>query len=197
MAQFNYNSDLVQSNMEEVLDMSTFSIYDEAKQWYPKAGAIARSYAEKYYAKFRTVCALISVFSPQKAWHHNLILTENYLKNGKAGHTKTQVEKARMILNRTTENIDDVLGGNKTINFYHNIYNPKDDRYCTIDGHMIQLMTGQMDKLNLSTKQYNFLKGELITFSKKNKRLPSEMQATLWLIFRQNKKEKLGGKLII
>lgn len=187
MGQFNYNSELVQSNMEEVLDMSSFSIHNEAKEWYPKAGAIARSYSEKYYAKFRTVCALISVFSPQKAWHHNLILTENYLKNGKAGHTKTQVEKARMILNRTTEDMDSILGGSKTINFYHNIYNPKDDRYCTIDGHMIQLMTGQMDNLHLTSKQYNFLKGELIVFAKKNSMLPSTAQATLWLVWKQNK----------
>jgi hypothetical protein len=195
MGQFNYNSGLVQSNMEEVLDMSTFSIYKQGREWYPKAHEKATDFGKKYNREVDIVCGLISVFSPQKSWGHNLKLTEQYLKEGRAGHTSTQLGKGKLISNYTNNYtidgrhsfIERMLGGNKTINFFYNILNPKDDRYCTIDGHMIQLMTGQMDNLHLTSKQYNFLKGELIVFAKRYKRVPSEMQAILWIIWKQNK----------
>jgi hypothetical protein len=187
MKGFNYDSLVVQENLDRVAEISTLSIYNESKEWYPKARKIAQELSKKYNRKLNTVCALISVFSPQKAWHHNLILTEDYLKHGKARHTTTQVEKARAILNRGDVNMDSIIGGEKTINFYHNILNPQDSRYCTIDSHMYQLMLGTMEVKKMTTKQYRFLKEELITFAKKNNRVPSEQQAELWITWKQNK----------
>lgn len=196
MEGFNYDSATIQENTEAVYEMGTLTTATNAKHWYPNAHEYAIDFSRDYNKSIEITSAIISVLSPQKDWFHNLVLAKQFLDSGgtKAGHTGTQVKKAKYIYNleETTPwlvntYIEIILGGQKTANFFHNILNPEDEKYVTIDSHMLQLMTGNMIVKKITKKQYEFLKGEILKFAKRVGKLPSEVQAELWLIFKENK----------
>lgn len=198
MKGFNYDSLLIQENLERVAEMSTLSLFQESKDWYWKAHEKAQEYTKEFKKDICITSGLISVMSPQKEWSHNLRLTEEYLKSGAktCKHTRVQREKAKYIYYTDgyprdfIPYIEAILGGPKTINFFRNILNPDDKEFCTIDGHMAALMTGNLSKEKLTPKQYLFLKDEMIKFANKEGKIPSQLQAELWLIYKENKWNK-------
>jgi hypothetical protein len=195
-----YNVDMLKTNIEEVLQQATSSIYKDAKDWYPKAHRYAEEFSEKYNKPIEITSALISVLSPQKEWFHNLKLTEEFLKS--KGRTCRHVEKQKLKA-RKIYALNDVapaniemaalyLGGLKTTNFFFNILNPSDPKFVTIDSHMLQLMTGMFEFLKPTVKQYTFMKNVLIDCAKENKMIPSEFQSVLWLTWKNVKPKRIN-----
>jgi hypothetical protein len=197
----------VQTNLRAVYNKIEPSWHAEGLNWYKKAHEFALFYSEQYNISIATASALIAVLSPQKSWYQNLLITQEFLetKGNRVRHYKMQVDKARAIyhLNSLYKNadeyltgieelyikyIDNVLHGSKTINFFHNILEPENSDYVTIDSHMIQLMTGNMKCKYVTAGQYEFLKKELIKFAAKHNTSAPTMQAKLWVTFRIIKK---------
>jgi hypothetical protein len=189
-----YKPQLIKANMEEVLIQSTSYLYNEAKNWYPKAHKFAADFAVEYDISIVITSGLIACLSPQKNWFHNLELTEEFLQSEGTycRHTGSQVDKARRIYAQKDDkqrNILTILGGLKTQNFFLNIYNPKDDWAVTIDNHMIGAMTGDFNNKVVTNKQYNFLKDCLIDYAKELNMLPNVLQSYIWLTVKEIKKD--------
>lgn len=167
MNKFPYNSEIIKENIEDILMQCSSQMEWQGKDWYYSAQRIAIDFSAKYKKSTIITSALISVLSPQKEWFHNLRLVDEFLltKGERCRHTNAQTEKAKCIYNlndATISQIEIILSGLKTINFFHNIYHPDNVNYCTIDSHMAQLMTGDFERKSLKKKQYEFLKDELI-----------------------------------
>jgi hypothetical protein len=194
----------VQDNLLKAYNKIEPKWHNEGLNWYDTANEYAKFYSEMYNLPLVITSALIAVLSPQKQWYQNLIITQEFLatQGEIVRHCKQQADKARAIYHLDTlitaglykhgdkiiEYIDNVLHGSKTINFFHNIYEPENSDYVTIDSHMIQLMTGNIQCKSVTAGQYEFLKSELIKFAAKYNIPAPTMQAKLWVTFRIIKK---------
>lgn len=191
MKKWFYNEEFIVSNLEEVFLQSTSFDFKEAKLWYPAARNYAMDFSQEFSVPFIKCCALISVLSPQKEWLQNLELTRQFLKNGgrRTKHTLTQVRKARQIYNFIGDNkgLDDIIGGRKTTNFFHNIYSPNDNQWITLDFHMIQVLTGKLEEKDLTVNQYDFAASVLKKQAKVYNLASSEYQSILWLTWKRIK----------
>lgn len=193
------NKSLIFNNLEEVFEMIPLSIYKPiGKDWYWGARLKAQDMSNVYNKDLSICCAIISCLSPQKNWYHNIELAYEFFKNqGKyARHTSIQINKAKRIyklngirsVDTQIATIDFELNGPKTINFFHNIYEPNNENYITIDSHMIQIMSGDMLKKTVTSKQYEVYKSELIKFAKHVGIHSVELQTLIWEYWRTNKK---------
>lgn len=87
-----------------------------------------------------------------------------------------------------TQQPDPYLKGLKVWNFYNNIYQPENDRYVTIDGHMFNCWGGERRALRLSlkgAKHYELVAGNVIALAREYGLLPHQLQATLWTTWRR------------
>jgi hypothetical protein len=106
-------------------------------------------------------------------------------------HTSTQTMKARKILNQasTVQDVENYLGGLKTVNFFNNIYNPFSKDHVTVDRHHIYLSLG-WDAQSCTTKQYEFIKQNTIILANELNIIPNELQSTLWVCWKRIKKNE-------
>lgn len=74
--------------------------------------------------------------------------------------------------------------GPKITNFYHNILNPQDNRYVTIDGHMSAIWQGKQltmrEALVKTKKEYNEISDAVKRLAFSQLMLPNQYQAVLW-----------------
>lgn len=191
MKKWVYNQSFIESNIEEVFVQSTSSDLIEAGKWYNNARMYAEELSKEFNVPFIKCCALISVLSPQKEWSQNLQLTKDFLTSGgmKCKHYSGQVKKAILIYNYGNKElgIDEIIGGRKTVNFFHNIHFPTNPLWVTLDGHMLQVCTGKMEIKDVTDKQYDFLANILKNQAKMHNFVPSEFQALLWLTWKRIK----------
>lgn len=128
---------------------------------------------------------IIAALSPQMPWQHNLVEARRMANEGKAGHTRDFVGKARAI--REGEHPLDVLGGNKVRNFYGNIVEPDDPDPVTIDRHAHDLAIGrkfpqESDRGLGSAKRYgHFADAYRAAAEHLGVEHPNQIQATTWL----------------
>lgn len=189
-------TDLIQNNLREVWEAVPLSYLEKGYSWYKEARSMALDMSNDYNIDFPVVCGIVSCLSPQKHWFENIKLTEIFLmsKGEDCKHTGTQKSKACRIYSlngirsRDTQiaTIEFELGGLKTINFFRNVYNPKDENYVTLDSHMGQIMMG---KKTFTPKQYNVCKEKFIDFAKSIKIHPVSLQSAMWNYWRENKKQ--------
>jgi hypothetical protein len=191
MKEWIYNQSFIESNIEEVFIQSTSSDLREARVWYRNAGIYAKDMSTEFNIPYIKCCALISVLSPQKEWWQNIQLTRSFLRSKGiyCRHLTNQVKKAKTIYSYEGHfrEIDEFIGGRKTTNFFHNIHSPTSPNWITIDGHMLQLMTGKMEIKAVTNKQYDFLANILKNKAKEHNFVPSEFQALLWLTWKRIK----------
>ena len=191
MKKWVYNKQYIISNITEVAEQATTQDLVEAKDWYLKANRYAKDMSIEFNVPHIKCCALISVLSPQKEWWQNLELTRDFLKSGGqgCGHYTKQVDKARYIYDcyDAYHVIDNIIGGRKTTNFFHNIHMPTSPDWVTLDGHMLQVCTGKMEIKSVTDKQYDFLADIVKKESKRYNLIPSEFQSLLWLTWKRIK----------
>lgn len=184
--------EIVQENISLVYDQSTWEMFGQAARWYPTAQKYVIDFAEEFGKSEQVVAGIISVLSPQKSWEDNLVLSYEFLdtKGKRCRHIGQQADKARKIYKYKGDDLTYIAGiirGMKTTNFFYNILNPEDENWVTLDVHMCQLMTGNMDYKVATDVQYAFLKEQFINFSLENMVVASTMQALLWLTWKKIK----------
>lgn len=188
---FSYKEEFIRENLEEILLGVSLSYYKEGLEWYDKANKLAKEFSKKYGVSHYKVCGIIAALSPQKSWSENIKLVDLFLRTKckECKHTTILHKKAIDIYNTKDKNsVNDILKGKKIMNFYNNILNPSDDKYATLDVHMIQILTQNYKLKTLTALQYEFLKDIFIKFAKEKHFNSSSMQSILWLYFRVNKK---------
>jgi hypothetical protein len=73
--------------------------------------------------------------------------------------------------------------GPKITNFYHNIVDPRDGRWVTIDGHMSAIWQGKnltMREALIPARTYARIRDDLLRLAFRNFMLPNQLQAILW-----------------
>lgn len=186
-----YSTEVVQSNIQEIWVQHKLGDFKDGSRWYRDANGFSLSLAKEYQHDPVITAGVISSLSPMKRWEENKKIATTFFERGwrKTSHWTRQVLKARLICGSTTpKDVDVILGGLKTINFFHNIYNPEDYDYITIDRHMSVIGIGYR-KQKFTPNQYNFLKEEYRKFSEKVGINPLHLQATLWCTFKRLKGE--------
>lgn len=186
-----YNSDFVQQNINDIWVQHTLEDYKNGSRWYRDANGFSISLANQYNTEPYKTAGVISALSPMKSWDLNKQIAEKALKRQtlRGLHWYNQTGKAKRIKQCSdVSQVDGILGGLKTINFFHNIYEPDNQDYLTIDRHMSVIALGNR-KQKFTPKQYNFLKDEYRKFSGKVGINLVTLQATLWVTHKRTKGE--------
>lgn len=109
----------------------------EGGEFYSEANLFAQKLASQYKISELSAAGIIAALSPQQAWDINKKQAVSYLKTGKAtGATGERLSKCDRIKEaNNTEEILQILGGEKTKNFFLNI--SKDYTAVCIDRHAL------------------------------------------------------------
>lgn len=185
------NPKIVLDNLSKVYNKCLDNDLVEGKSWYENANSFSLKLSEHYSVSPMVCAGVIAAMSPMKNWEDNKIIAEEIIKtSGRRGkHFQTQIQKARKILfSNSHSEIEIILNGLKTVNFFNNIHNPKSERHVTVDRHHLYLSIGR-DVKYCTTKQYEFLKEITCIFAKEKDLIPSELQSILWVCWRRIKKE--------
>lgn len=162
--------------------------------WYREGNAWCQRVAEKHGLHLVTVCAIVSALSPACNWEQNkrdavAIITGK--KGYKCGTYGNNVAKARAILKDDIPRFN-VKTGAKTYNFYHNLLEPDNSTFVTIDRHAYLIATGETYSSGLHTAKYNRIKEQYVKAAKKLGILPNELQAVLWVDHRYKENIKFN-----
>jgi len=164
--------------------------------WYFEANSFAQSVANKYSLPLNKVCGMFSALSPGTNYEQNkkdliamIEINQGIKRKGYKFVTYGQnILKAQNIYNDILEpdNAFNPKTGAKTYNFYYNILLPDSPEYCTIDRHAYRIATGK-EYNSLTPKQYRDIAGHYVKAANKIGILPNQLQAILWVNFREQK----------
>lgn len=130
----------VKNNILAVLKQADKDSFDFGKRWYTIANGIAVNLTGKGVNQAQAV-GVIAALSPLKSWKQNVKLAREFVFEGKrSGHTGVMVKKAADILeleDPSTDEVIEILKGQKIVNFFLNIYYPNKDIAVTIDRHAV------------------------------------------------------------
>ncbi len=170
------------AQIEFVLNQSTPIHFKEGREWYPTGNLFCNGLSKEFTVSLEIACGIVACLSPLKSWPVNMKIAKQFLEGKRNVHTGLQVTKAEAILRG--EDIELCLGGLKTISFYHNLLNPPDPNYVTIDRHMLWMFKG---KPSITPKQYYGYRDALKGYALDNNWIPSELQAVTWCAVKQIK----------
>ena len=189
---YNSSSTLIE-NMRSVHNKCVEEDLMYGKGWYNRANFFSLALSEKYGVSEMKAAGIIAALSPLKEWTLNKAMAEEFIrtKGVISKHTSMQTMKARKILNQasTVQDVENYLGGLKTVNFFNNIYNPFSKDHVTVDRHHIYLSLG-WDAQSCTTKQYEFIKQNTIILANELNIIPNELQSTLWVCWKRIKKHE-------
>lgn len=164
--------------------------------WYNEANGFCIELSAKYGLSLSQVCAVVSALSPACNWEQNkrdtigLIETVKGLRKykHKFGTYGANVLKARRILSGELlpENAFSLKTGAKTFNFYHNLLEPDNVNWVTIDRHAYTIATGEPYKA-LTKNQYSKIADYYKETARKLSLIPCQLQAVLWVDYRIKK----------
>lgn len=121
-------------NITRLFRTATVAEIREHAQWYSTARSIAEAMGIVYSVSTEQAAGVIAATSPLNSWGANVKLAERVLAAGglTAGYLSTGLAKADRIL--AGEDIETVLNGLKTVNFYRSIVTAGITGIC-IDRH--------------------------------------------------------------
>lgn len=163
------------------------------KDWYRQANEFCRSVATKYDIELPVVCAILSALSPGTNWEVNKRDCEGLIVANKGGKYRFRfttygqnVIKAQRIYKGELSPFEafNPKTGAKTYNFFLNVLNPENPVPVTIDRHTYTVATGETYK-GLTPKQYGLIVEHYHKAASKLGILASELQAVLWVSYRE------------
>lgn len=170
---------------------------EDRTDWYWAAREFAEELSDRYGVSVMTVAGIIAALSPMKRWSENKRLTENFFEGVHVGHMNTFLNKAICIyLERRTSTTDDILeilNGNKIRSFFTNIMFPLEADTVTIDRHALSVALGrkttQLDYSNMTNDQYEFFVQCYKEAAKKLGESPVLVQSATWVWYRKQSKK--------
>jgi len=157
----------VKNNILKVLNSADSESNIFGRRWYEFANNIATDLTSEKVNLAQAV-GVIAALSPLKSWTQNIKLANEFILDGKrGGHTGVMVKKAADILalnEPTTDEVINILNGQKIVNFFLNIYFPNEDVVITIDRHAVGVAILGINRVALlpteispTKKQFEFL----------------------------------------
>lgn len=179
------------STIYHVLNHSSHDQFMDGLKWYGQAREFAAETAQASGYPLITVCAVIAALSPMSPWDRNK-LDAYEMCMGNLEHRFTtfgaNVRKAERLLKLNDyDSIVTELNGLKTVAFFDNIFNPDSDS-VTIDSHMLSLAHGEKlsksDRPSMTKSMYHIIEDGIRSIADKFKLRPYELQAILWVTWR-------------
>lgn len=189
-------------NIERVWDAARSDEVSAGQQAYPKYQRITTQVAAKHGFSPTIGAAVFAALSPNSDYWGNLRDTDRLLAAAAAGADLTSFSvstygnnkrKAWHIANGGDPDL--YIKVLKTRNFFHNIQDPANPEFVTIDGHMFNVYHNERNPLasrdkarrivKVSPKLYAAIAGALKELAVRKGEYPSTVQAILWLTWRR------------
>lgn len=165
--------------------------YLEGQLAYARYNTVMCQLSRRFSISLERVIAVFVSLSPNSDYHGNLRSTVSVLAAVHHGvdRTKVVVSTYNHCRDRAFDyavGARDFLAetkGPKIINFYHNVLDPKDTRWVTIDGHMSAIWFGEnmtMREALVTMSEYREIAAATKKLAFENFMLPNQMQAILW-----------------
>lgn len=156
--------------------------------WYHNAHEFAADLALTYSTSLDKVAQIIAILSPAVSWNINKRDAENLLRSGESATVSTygrnKVKALAVLWDLDTINPKAL----KTFAFYNNILHPSASEFVTIDRHAYKAYKGITQGGNIAINKTTYEKTAK-AYKRLAKRLelkPCELQAIIWLSYRQN-----------
>lgn len=159
-----------------------------AREFYLKQHETAKELSKKYFVPLDRVCAAMAVLSPGIPWSQLLESIERLVSGkvfGLQGYGQNIVKAHKLILG---EPVEEILKGPKVTNFYHNILEPFNDNYITIDAHMYSCWIGKRVTIKHCPEIkdiYDFILKDLRIAADVRLEKPTVFQAIVWMEHRR------------
>lgn len=162
--------------------------------------------AERYHVTLPRVVAAFVSLSPNNDYFGNLRSLISVLDGHRAGVPVSDItvstykhcrDRAFAYVRGDAEFVKRTTGL-KVLNFYHNVLNPRDNRWVTIDGHMVAAYRAQ----NLTMKQaiikrkreYHDIASSVKRLAFRELMLPCQYQAVIWFTRKRILNVKYNGQ---
>ena len=189
-------------NLARVYEQATERDIQVALVSYEKYRQITAKIASKYGFAPLIGAAVFAALSPNNDYWGNLRNTDDLLAAAAAGKPIESVKVSTYGNNKRKawriahgEDPDKLIVALKTSNFFHNIAEPKDPRWITIDGHMYNIWWGKRAPIQsknpavrvvkVDRSNYQIIAAGVSAFGQAKGFIPSEMQSILWQTWRR------------
>jgi hypothetical protein len=206
------------NNLYAVYEQCTPQDRADAINSYFRYQEIMRAVSKRFDVSLATACGVFSALSPNNDYDGNvrdLVATLDAARRGLAledfrvatyGNNK---RKAYRIAQGASP--EDEIVALKTRNFYHNILDPNDPNYVTIDGHMYWAWMGRRGSVtgrrkhgigskvkgegaNVSVGIYREIAGDTIGLSRALQLIPNQLQAIIWVTWKRIHNKKYAAQ---
>lgn len=169
---------------------------------YQKYQQLTSAIAAKYKFSPTVGAAVFAALSPNNDYFGNLRDVDTLLAAAAIGRDLTDFKVSTYGNNKRKAwriahggDPDQLIVAPKTSNFFHNIVDPKDPRYVTIDGHMHNIWFGKRAPIQsknpavrvvkVDRKMYPVIADGIKAFAAEHGLIPCEMQGCLWQTWRR------------
>lgn len=180
------------THLERMLDQADSIDVREGKLAYSRYHAVMCELSRRYSMELEKVIAVFVSLSPNSDYYGNLRSTVSVLAGIFHNVPEDQVTistykhcrdraflygKGKRVFLQETK-------GPKITNFYHNVLDPSDTRWVTIDGHMSAIWRNQnltmREALVKGRREYNEIADAVKKIAFYNHLIPNQLQAILW-----------------
>lgn len=190
------------TNLAAVWEQATAKDKASAMESYPKYQALTSKIAHKHGFNGIVGAAVFAALSPNNDYWGNLRDVDRLLAAAAAGKG-IQDFTVSTYGNNKRKAWDIAKGGDpdalivalKTRNFFHNVKDPYDPDWVTIDGHMFNVFHGvrrpiqsknNKDRVvKVSKWDYLEIAAAVTSFAENHEMIPCQMQAVLWVTWRR------------
>lgn len=189
-------------NFQKVYDQASDRDRALAMESYYKYRRLTAEIARKHGFTGKIGAAVFAALSPNNDYWGNLRDADNLLAAARAGKGLDDFSVSTYGNNKRKawriaqgEEPDDLIVALKTRNFFHNIWEPDNPDFVTIDGHMFNVYHGvrrpiqsknNKDRVVKVTKwDYIQIAAAVKTFAANYDILPCQMQGILWVTWRR------------
>lgn len=193
-------------NLRKMFALADIDDVGEGLLAYQRYNEMMRKMADRYQQPLDRVIAAFVSLSPNNDYMGNLRSTISVLEGLRCGHEQKTVtvstynhcrDRAWAYLTGTADFIKDTRGP-KIINFYHNLLDPYDPKWVTIDGHMVGAwldMPITMKEAAYVRFSYEEIKQAAIDLAAGLCMLPNQFQATVWFTRKRVLRAKYSPQL--
>lgn len=177
-------------NLKRLYNRMTETEINQGLVWYEDAHQYAQYLADKYQLRLEQTCGIISALSPSVRWNRNKLEAEWLIQSNLEDCITDDfnfttygsgVIKAQRIYHDEQFQWFNEKTGPKTYNFYHNILNPTDKNYLTVDRHCYYTVHGEQSTSQVRGPRYRKIVELYTKTANKLNIIPNQLQAILWL----------------
>lgn len=191
-------------NLQDVFDSASGRDRSLGMTAYQDYNYTMRSIAEHYGMEVATVAGCFAALSPNNDYRGNLRSCVTLCEGWTQGYEKEECpvttynhnrDKAWKLLDGA--HFYGVFKGLKVRNFWRNLTEPYNPEAVTIDGHMANLMEGELKRLDtggISKREYEAMASVVRRLAKDKRVLASQVQSVTWFAWKRRHGIKMNDQ---